>query len=281
MYIQVEREERREEEGRRDKFLQKKHTDQVDMRLDALKDPGTRRPPPGSVPPPARPTAADEAAEQAAQLEAASKGFDPGEFQRQQEESLKVQKAMFGGEEVDKTIYNQQVMRDAKKQGLQGNMMMDEGTGRMVIKSEDEMGGSAGRYWWGQNEGEVCIKCRVGANVKKRGVQLVTNSKTVLLRVEGELICEGPLFAPIISDESTFSLEDQFEPAEAAGAVEELSGRLLTVTLTKAEITRGQGHWTSAVQGEAEIKKSTFGPSMVTLSPHNPAEIQEHLAKIK
>ena len=47
-------------------------------------------------------------------------------------------------------------MRDAKAQGNQGNLVMDPKLGRMVIKTDDEMGGQGpnGKYWWGQNEKE-------------------------------------------------------------------------------------------------------------------------------
>ena len=112
-------------------------------------------------------------------------------------------------------------MRDAKQQGNQGNLVMDPDTGKMVIKSDDDMGGMHGRYWWGQNEREVTIKCRVAASTKSRGVQLTSKSQAVKLVVDGEVIAEGPLYKPVIADETLFALEDapkgytQFDKGEA------------------------------------------------------------------
>ena len=38
----------------------------------------------------------------------------------------------------------------------------------MVIKSDDELGGASGKYWWGQNEQEVLIKCRGPKTLKSK-----------------------------------------------------------------------------------------------------------------
>ena len=70
-------------------------------------------------------------------------------------------------------------MRDAKQQGNQGNMVMDKDTGKLVIKSDDEMGGTHERYWWGQNEKEILIKCHVAKHVKGKAVTLVSKSQSV------------------------------------------------------------------------------------------------------
>ena len=38
----------------------------------------------------------------------------------------------------------------------------------MVIKSDDELGGASEKYWWGQNEQEVLIKCRGPKTLKSK-----------------------------------------------------------------------------------------------------------------
>ena len=99
---------------------------------------------------------------------------------------------------------------------------------------------------------------------------LATKSQSVKLVVNGETICDGPLHRPIISDESMFTLEDGGSPAE----------RLLVVTMTKADPTKGQDHWTCAVKGEAKVDKKKFGISTVTVNPNDPAEMQRVMASL-
>ena len=45
------------------------------------------------------------------------------------------------------------------------------------------------------------------AMTKGRGVQLTSKSNAVKLVVNGETICDGPLYRPVIADESMFLLE--------------------------------------------------------------------------
>jgi hypothetical protein len=51
---------------------------------------------------------------------------------------------------------------------------------------------------------------------------------------------------------------------------------VLTVTLTKLEPTRGDRHWRCAVQGEAEIEPSIFGPPVLGFHENNPADVAEY-----
>ena len=77
----------------------------------------------------------------------------------------------FGKEYADQQQETEQLLRDAKRQGNQGNVVMDAATGKMVIKSEDEMGGRHGKYWWGQTERELLIKTYVEPSTKSRQVR--------------------------------------------------------------------------------------------------------------
>lgn len=110
-------------------------------------------------------------------------------------------------------------------------------------------------YAWGQNEAEVTIKVAAEA-LSARQVALKTTSRRIRLAVGGSVVCEGELCKPIISDESTFVVEDA--PA---------GGRLLTVTLTKATPTSGPEHWRCAVVGEAEVDTKKFGPAIISVNP--------------
>ena len=158
-------------------------------------------------------------------------------------------------------------MRDAKAQGNQGNLVMDPKLGRMVIKTDDEMGGQGpnGKYWWGQNEKEVVIKCRVASRVKGKNVQLVSKSQSVKLSVNGEVVCEGKLHQPVIADESMYLLEEDKT---------EVGKKLLIVTMAKATPTKGHEHWSCAIQGEGKVNTSKFGVPTVTVNPNDPEEMK-------
>jgi len=199
-----------------------------------------------------------------------SKGFDMAAYQQDRIKELEAQRDRFGGGFADENLRAEQMMRDAKQQGNQGNLVMDDETGQMVIKGDDDMGGKCDKYWWGQNEKEVLIKCKVNGGVRSKHVLLSAKSEKIKLVVQGEVICDGPLHRPIIADESLYSLED--------GPKGE--GRLLIVTLTKATPTKGQEHWTSAIKGEAKVSKRKFGISTVTVNPNDPEEMQRVMASL-
>jgi hypothetical protein len=54
----------------------------------------------------------------------------------------------------------------------------------------------------------VIIKAIVSPNVRSKMVQLSTTSQSISLVVHGETIISGKLHKPIISDETTYVLED-------------------------------------------------------------------------
>ena len=54
--------------------------------------------------------------------------------------------------------------------------------------------------------------------------------------------------------------------------------RQLVVTLTKAEPTKGNQHWNSAIKGEGVIDTSTFGPAIITVDPNDPESLQAALS---
>ena len=86
-------------------------------------------------------------------------------------------------------------------------------------------------------------------------------SNSVKLVVLGHTLADGRTHKPILSDESTFSLDDAGTDATDAGC------RRLVVTLTKREETRGRNHWPCAVQGEGLVDTSRFGVPVTTLAP--------------
>lgn len=214
------------------------------------------------LPPPPPPKELSHEEQQRKQMEDMGKGFDMAAHQRDREANLKHMKAMSpDGKLADAELHNEQLMRDAKQQANQGNLVMGE-DGRMVIKDDDELGGSAGRYWWGQNEREVTIKCRGSAGLKSKDVKLSIATRRLKLVVQGETICEGELHASVIADESTFEFEDDAQ------------GRLLVVRLTKATPTKGTNHWMCAIKGEAIIDTSGFGVPITTVNPNDPAAMK-------
>jgi hypothetical protein len=181
-------------------------------------------------------------------------------------ETMKHMKANASGEtQADVDLINEQTLRDAKQQGLQGNIAFGK-DGRARIVSEYEMGGSTDKYAWGQNEKEVHIKCLVPAGTKSRGVQMTTTSETMKLLVLNQVICSGRLHKPILSDESLFALEDA--PGDPEGR------RMLTVTLTKREETKGANHWPCAIKGEGKISTKDFGVPVTTVNPNDPAAMK-------
>jgi len=206
---------------------------------------------------------------QESQMRQALQGFDPANHQKERIAHLEGMKAMgkasADGERLDHVeMHNEHTLRDAKQQGRQGNVVFGD-DGKVRILSEDEMGARAAKYWWGQNNTEVTIKCRVDADVKARHVLLATTSNSVKLHVKGAAVCEGALHRPIISDETTYALDDTPE------------GRLLTVTLTKARETSGVEHWKCAIKGEARADTSKFGVPVKTINPYDPQALKEAL----
>lgn len=208
---------------------------------------------------------------QGQQLQAMAQGFDMSEYQKGREAELEESKKRFGASFTDEQLRTEQIMRDAKQQGNQGNLVMDRESGKLVIKTDDQMGGRAKRYWWGQNEREVTIKCEVDASTRSKAVRLTSKSQSIHLEVGGDVLAEGPLLHPVIADETLFTLD------ELPGGEK----KLLTVTMLKAEPTKGQKHWTCAIKGQAKIDKSSFGVETTTINPNDPEEMKRTLASMK
>ena len=105
----------------------------------------------------------------------------------------------------------------------------------------------------------------IGSSLKFRCSTHVRHSQLV----HGQLVCAGALHKPILSDESTFVIED-----ESSGATHT---RLLTVTLTKRDATGGKMHWPCVVSGDPKIDVARFGPQLLTADPDCPQDLIEKM----
>ena len=164
-------------------------------------------------------------------------------------------------------MHNNFVMHDAEHAGTAGNVFIAP-DGRAKMRTDDELGGSADRYTWGQNESEVIVKVKAPQGTRAKDVRFEVTSIRLRLEVRGELIVEGALHAPVVGDDSTFVLED--DPDEKARG-----GRLLVVTLAKRDKTGGHSHWPCVVAGAARIDPKSFGPQVITANPDDPQAIIE------
>ena len=164
----------------------------------------------------------------------------------------------------DAQLASEQLMRDAKQQGNQGNLVMRDG--KLQLLSEDDMGADLGKYRWGQTEKEVTIKVSVPAGTKSKAVKLDVLTSKLKLAVMGEVILDGVLHKPVKPDDCTFTIED------------EGTGRLVTVTLQKLQATSASQHWKCVCDGEPEIDTSIFGPAIMTADPSDPAGLAQILA---
>ena len=169
----------------------------------------------------------------------------------------------------DHLLHNNFLMHDAKSADNGGNVILDKG-GRARVMTDDSMGGEAEGYRWGQNESELTIKVAgLPAGLKGKDVSLTTTSKSIKLLVQGAPVCVGSLYLPILSDESTFVVEDD---KESGG-----STRLLIVTLTKRDKTGGKAHWPCIVHGAPKIDVEKFGVQVLTADPNKPHELVESM----
>ena len=55
----------------------------------------------------------------------------------------------------------------------------------------------------------------------------------------------------------------------------EQKGKKLTITLVKAEKTRGSKHWNCVVKGGPKIDTTRFGPPVVPVNADDPAALFE------
>ena len=169
----------------------------------------------------------------------------------------------------DHLLHNNFLMHDAKSADNGGNVVLDKG-GRARVMTDDNMGGEAEGYRWGQNEAELTIKVAgLPAGLKGRDISLMTTSKSIKLLVQEAPVCVGLLYLPILSDESTFVVEDE---KESGGRT-----RLLTVTLTKRDKTGGKTHWPCIIHGAPKIDVDKFGVQVITADPNNPHELVESM----
>ena len=150
-------------------------------------------------------------------------------------------------------LMQEQLMADAKRSGNEGNLVMKDGL--LKLLSEEDMGADCGRYRWGQSEQEVTVKVHVPAGTKSKAVKLDVATAKLKLAVLGETILDGALHEKVVPDECTFTLEDEGD------------GRVVVVTLQKAQKTSASKHWKCVCAGEPEIDTASFGPAIMSVDP--------------
>ena len=169
----------------------------------------------------------------------------------------------------DGTTYfeNERTIADAKLDGNMGNLVMGH-DGRLALLSAAQMGGGGGGYTWGQGERELFVHVPCARGTTKTDIELRTTSRSLSLRVRGRLILDGDLYAPILSDESHYTIEEAVDGAET-----------VAVSLTKATPTKANEHWKSVVQGESAIDTKEFGAPVVAFDEDR--EVSEYLQYMK
>jgi hypothetical protein len=170
-------------------------------------------------------------------------------------------------------MHNNFIMHDADQAGAAGNVTIGEG-GRAKVLTDEELGGAAEGYTWGQNENEVTLKVKVPKGTKGKDVEFRATSIALRVAVGGRVIVDGKLYAPAISDDSTFSLEDDPE-AKADG------GRLLLVSVAKRDKTGGHSHWPCVVEGAPRIDPSKFGPQVIAVNPDDSHGVIEKMKTLE
>ena len=184
------------------------------------------------------------------------------------------------------TLSNEEQMARAKADALEGNLVMDAESGRVVRLTDEEMGGRTSTYTWSQNEKEVSLTVHgLPHGTRPADVEVRTKSDSIAIRHLGRPIVEGRLHRLIVSDETVYALEEEQTPPSATSDVARpLSGPcsnappgcVLTVTLTKLEPTRARKHWRCVVEGEAEIDPAAFGMPVLSFHENNPSDISEY-----
>lgn len=211
-----------------------------------------------------------------------AKQENPRAAQQEREETLKA----MAPEQAQQELRNESLLADAAKLGNQGNLAARDG--KMVMLSDEAMGGAGEGYTWGQSESEVSVRVCGPAGMASKDVEFTVTSTRLRLVVCGRTILNGELHAKVIADESTFSLEDAESPPEratpapspdagapapsadgapAAAPVATEKSRLVTVILTKLKRTMANQHWPSVVKGGPEIDVSAFGAPIRTFNP--------------
>eukprot|EP00966_Prymnesium_polylepis_P315737 7295226-Prymnesium_polylepis.1 len=169
----------------------------------------------------------------------------------------------------DGTTYfeNERTIADAKLEGNMGNLVMDH-DGRLRLLSAAQMGGDGDGYTWGQGERELFVHVPCAQGTTKTDIELCTTSRSLSLRVCGRLILDGDLYAPILSDESHYTIEEAADGAET-----------VAVSLTKATATKANEHWKSVMQGGSAIDTKEFGAPVVAFDEDR--DVSEYLQYMK
>ena len=184
--------------------------------------------------------------------------MDPAAYLRNREDELKAMPQ----ELRDSSIRQEDLVREARMTGNQGNLVAADG--KMVLLSDEAMGGTCDTYSWGQNETEVTVKAAGPPGLRGKEVKMKVTSDKLRLEVRGVAILDGELFARVIADEATFVIEDAPD-----------GGRLVVVSLTKLRRTMANGHWKCVVKGEPEIDTDKFGPQVRSFDPNDAEGMSE------
>ena len=99
--------------------------------------------------------------------------------------------------------------------------------------AEDELG-----YQWEQTKEEVEIKFKVASGTKAKYCKVVFGVSTLKVTVAGQTICNGKTGGNMVTDESTFTIQDEGK------------GRELCITLAKKD---SGAIWAFAVQKKNDV----------------------------
>jgi hypothetical protein len=108
----------------------------------------------------------------------------------------------------------------ASLSGVMGQMQMQSGgqVPQKVTTQEEDLG-----YTWDQTKDEVEIKFKVSSGTKAKYCKVTFGISSLKVTVAGQTLCQGPLGGKVVTDESTFTIQD------------EGNGRELCITLTKKD----------------------------------------------
>ncbi len=168
---------------------------------------------------------------------------------------------------------NERAIADARLEQNEGNLVDD--SGRLVLRSPMEMGGTNERYAWGQSEHELFVRVPVAAGTGSADVVFRATSTSLRLAVHGRTLIDGELHARIIADDATYQIEDVDAPSASGSADEHAC--TLCVSLTKAVPTRANRHWRSLVRGDPEIDVEQFGEPIVAVNEDCASDVSRYM----
>ena len=131
---------------------------------------------------------------------------NPGSHFAEREATLKA----MSPDMAESELRNEALLADAKRTGNQGNLVVRDG--KMALLTDAEAGAVLDKYEWGQTETEVTIKARAPEGTTSKEVALKATSDRLRLVIAGDAILDGLLYARIVADGTTFSLEDAPPP---------------------------------------------------------------------